>query len=50
MLKVLSSFWNAPVEQVLQQLESTPQGLSRKEAQQRLLQYGANRLRNSSLT
>lgn len=41
----LSSFWNAPVEQVLQQLESTPEGLSRIAAQQRLLQYGANRLK-----
>jgi P-type Mg2+ transporter len=45
MLKVLSSFWNVPAEQVLQQLESTPQGLSRKAAQQKLLQYGANRLK-----
>jgi P-type Mg2+ transporter len=45
MLKVLSSFWSVPAEQVLKQLESTPKGLSRKAAQQRLLQYGANSLK-----
>ncbi|MCG9890335.1 MAG: magnesium-translocating P-type ATPase [Thermosynechococcaceae cyanobacterium MS004] len=45
MLKVLSSLWSVPAEQVLKQLESTPKGLSRKAAQQRLLQYGANSLK-----
>ncbi len=41
----LSSFWNLSIEQVLQQLKSSPQGLSRPEAQQRLTQYGANSLK-----
>ena len=35
------SFWNLPEEQVLQQIESNSQGLSRQEAQKRLIQYGA---------
>jgi Mg2+-importing ATPase len=39
------TFWNLPVEQVLDQLKSSPQGLSRQEAQQRLIQYGANSLK-----
>jgi P-type Mg2+ transporter len=41
----LSSFWALSVEQVLDQLESSPQGLSRQEVQQRLVKYGANRLK-----
>ncbi|MFE1744855.1 magnesium-translocating P-type ATPase [Coleofasciculus sp. H7-2] len=45
MPQVLPSFWNLPAEQVLHQLKSTPQGLSRQEAQQRLTQYGANSLK-----
>jgi P-type Mg2+ transporter len=45
MLQVLPSFWSLPAEQVLQQLKSSPQGLSRQEAQQRLIQYGANSLK-----
>ncbi len=45
MPQVSPSFWNLPAEQVLQQIESTPQGLSRQEAQKRLIQYGANSLK-----
>jgi len=45
MPQVLSSFWSLPPQQVLQQLKSNSQGLSRQEAQQRLTQYGANSLK-----
>ena len=45
MSQVSPSFWNLPAEQVLQQIESNPQGLSRQEAQKRLIQYGANSLK-----
>jgi Mg2+-importing ATPase len=41
----LSSFWHLPAAQVLDQLKSSPQGLSQAEAQQRLTQYGANSLK-----
>ena len=44
MPQVLTSFWNLSTEQVLLQLKSTPQGLSHQEAQERLIQYGANSL------
>jgi Mg2+-importing ATPase len=39
----LLSFWNLPTEQALHQLKSRPQGLSRQEAEQRIIDYGANR-------
>ncbi len=45
MTQALPSFWHLPTEQVLQQLKSSLQGLSRKEAQQRLTEYGANSLK-----
>ncbi|QLE49198.1 magnesium-translocating P-type ATPase [Nostoc sp. C057] len=45
MPQVIPSFWSLPAEQVLDQLKSSPQGLSRQEAQQRLTQYGANSLK-----
>ena len=45
MPQVLSSFWNLPAEQVLDQLKSSSQGLSPQEAQQRLSKYGANSLK-----
>jgi P-type Mg2+ transporter len=45
MTQALLSFWHLSTEQVLQQLESSSQGLSRKEAQQRLTEYGANSLK-----
>jgi P-type Mg2+ transporter len=38
-------FWSLSGEQVLQQMHSTIAGLSRKEAQQRLSQYGSNSLK-----
>ena len=41
----LLAFWSLPTEQVLRQLKSSPQGLSRQEAQQRLIDYGANSLK-----
>jgi len=45
MPQVIPSFWNLSAEKVLDQLKSSPQGLSRQEAQQRLTQYGANSLK-----
>jgi P-type Mg2+ transporter len=45
MTQTPSSFWNQPAQQVLQQLGSQPQGLSRQEAAQRLIQYGPNSLK-----
>ena len=45
MSQVSPSFWNLPAEQVLQQIESNPQGLSSQEARKRLIQYGANSLK-----
>ncbi len=41
----LSQFWSLSIEQVLQQLKSTPLGLSHQDAQQRLIDYGANSLK-----
>jgi Mg2+-importing ATPase len=41
----LDSFWSLPTEQALHQLKSRPQGLSRQEAEQRLIEYGANSLK-----
>ncbi|MBC7824710.1 MAG: magnesium-translocating P-type ATPase, partial [Candidatus Parcubacteria bacterium] len=43
----LSSFWNLPIDQVLDRLKSRVQGLSRQEAQQRLSEYGANSLKQT---
>ena len=39
------SFWNTPVTQILQELQTTPQGLSNAEAARRLAVYGANRIK-----
>ncbi|MGV0028576.1 magnesium-translocating P-type ATPase [Phormidesmis priestleyi] len=41
----LSTFWGLPTDQVLTLVQSTPAGLSRQEAQQRLSKYGANSLK-----
>jgi Mg2+-importing ATPase len=38
-------FWSIPSVELLQQLQTTPQGLMGDEAQQRLLRYGANLLK-----
>ncbi len=38
-------FWSIAVTDLLQQLQTTPQGLSQQESDQRLIQYGANLLK-----
>jgi Mg2+-importing ATPase len=38
-------FWSIPSAELLQQLQTTPQGLMSDEAQQRLLRYGSNLLK-----
>ncbi|BCL36980.1 magnesium-translocating P-type ATPase [Nostoc sp. MS1] len=38
-------FWNIPVAELLQQFQTTPQGLTTATAKQRLEKYGANRLK-----
>jgi len=45
MNKILPSFWNLPTETLLEQLHSSPQGLTTSESQKRLIQYGANSLK-----
>jgi Mg2+-importing ATPase len=48
------AFWNIPADELLQQLQTTPQGLTNAEARQRFIRYGANLLkpkkRSSTLT
>ena len=39
------SFWSIPADRVLQQLQSSADGLSDREAQQRLIKFGANSLK-----
>jgi P-type Mg2+ transporter len=39
------SFWSLPADRVLQQLHSSADGLSDRDAKQRLLQYGVNSLK-----
>jgi Mg2+-importing ATPase len=50
----LAAFWSLPVEALLEQLETSPRGLTRAEARQRLARYGFNRTkakrRSDSLT
>jgi Mg2+-importing ATPase len=38
------AFWNLPVAELLAQLQTTPQGITDDEAQQRLARYGSNLL------
>jgi P-type Mg2+ transporter len=49
-----AAFWSVPAADLLQQLDTSPQGLSREEAKQRLARFGANQLgvqkRTNSLT
>jgi P-type Mg2+ transporter len=45
MTQALPLFWSLPTEEALHHLKSSLQGLSRKEAQQRLTEYGANNLK-----
>jgi Mg2+-importing ATPase len=40
-----TQFWSVPSAELLQQLQTTPQGLRRDEIQERLLRYGSNVLR-----
>jgi Mg2+-importing ATPase len=40
-----TQFWSVPSFELLQQLQTTPQGLMSDEAQQRLLRYGSNLLK-----
>ncbi len=41
-----SAFWSVPPTELLQQLQTTPQGLTSDEAQQRLARYGTNSLKS----
>jgi Mg2+-importing ATPase len=45
MIQQPSHFWNVPGADLLAQLESQQEGLSSEEARQRLINYGANRLK-----
>jgi Mg2+-importing ATPase len=45
MTEIIPSFWNLPTEKLLEQLHSSPQGLTTPESQKRLIQYGANSLK-----
>ena len=38
-------FWSAPAAEILQELQTTPQGLSEEEVQERLARYGSNLLK-----
>src|SRR5512139_1293561 len=40
-----SQYWSVPSSELLQQLQTTPQGLTSDEVQQRLLRYGSNLLK-----
>ncbi len=40
----LAPFWSLPASELLEQLQTNPQGLTNSEAQQRFTQHGANRL------
>jgi len=40
-----TQFWSVPPSELLQQLQTTPQGMMSDEAQQRLLRYGSNLLK-----
>ena len=39
------AFWSIPAAELLQQLQTTPQGLTNDEARQRFIRYGANLLK-----
>jgi Mg2+-importing ATPase len=41
-----TQFWSVPSSELLQQLQTTPQGLRSEEIQERLLRYGSNRLKS----
>lgn len=48
--QTLAAFWSVPAADLLQQLDTSPQGLSREEAKQRLARFGANQLRTQKRT
>lgn len=43
--RLQTPFWSIPAAEVLQHLQTTPQGLSNDEAQERLARYGLNLLK-----
>ncbi len=46
-MNIQSTFWSLPTGQLLQQMHSTTAGLSRQDAKQRLIEYGANSLKKT---
>jgi Mg2+-importing ATPase len=40
-----TQFWSVPSSELLQQLQTTPQGLTSDDVHQRLLRYGSNLLK-----
>jgi magnesium-transporting ATPase (P-type) len=44
------TFWSAPAAEILQELQTTPQGLSEEEAQERLARHGSNLLKPKKRT
>jgi len=44
------AFWSAPAAEILQELQTTPQGLSEEEAQERLTRHGSNLLKPKKRT
>jgi len=44
-LDLQPAFWSIPAAELLQQLQTTPQGLANDEARQRFIRYGANLLK-----
>jgi len=43
-------FWNLPAPDLLQELQTTPEGLSEEEAQERLARHGSNLLKPKKRT
>ena len=50
MNKRLACFWSLPAAELLQELQTSPQGLTSAEAQERLGRYGLNRIKAKSRT
>jgi len=44
------AFWSAPAAEILQELQTTPQGLSEEETQERLARHGSNLLKPKKRT
>jgi len=45
-----TSFWSVPIEALFQELKSSVAGLTHQEAQERLAQYGLNRIKTKGRT